>query len=110
MLSASLTSAIKSPRDVPTICQKFQVYLTGGVKSSSTFRDETIGDFALPQELFQCGEVSLPSFQGLDLAGSQTTSDGLYMNDFSLNDLEMGQFFIPDDFGKWAHPTKNKVA
>ncbi|KAK5017320.1 hypothetical protein LTR39_001610 [Cryomyces antarcticus] len=79
-------------------------------QSSSTFRDETIGDFALPQELFQCGEVSLPSFQGLDLAGSQTTSDGLYMNDFSLNDLEMGQFFIPDDFGKWAHPTKNKVA
>ena len=78
--------------------------------SNPTFRDNTVGGGVLLQELFQSGEMSLPSFQGLDLDASQMTADGMYMNDFSLNDLEMGQFFIPDDFAKWVHPTRNKAA
>lgn len=44
----------------------------------------------------------------MNIDPSQMSSDALFMNDFTLNDLEMGQFFLPDDFLQRAHPLKNK--
>ena len=38
------------------------------------------------------------------------TPDNLYMSNFSLDDFEMGQFYIPDDLLRWGHSMKNKEA
>ena len=90
-----------------------------GIKSSNASRspgsnsksgDTAIGDVFRPQDILQSGGYSLPPFQGMGLDQSQMSSDAMFMNDFALNDLETGQFFLPDDFLQRAHPLKNKSA
>jgi hypothetical protein len=77
--------------------------------SSKSVDTSNGGDTFQPQDIFQSGGYGLPPFHGvMDLDASQTGSDAMFMNDFTLNDLEMGQFFLPDDFLNRAHPSKNR--
>jgi hypothetical protein len=84
--------------------------LTNLLGSSSTIREDTFGDFTLSQDLFQSAEARLAPSQALNLDTSQMTPDNLYMSNFSLDDFEMGQFYIPDDLLRWGHSMKNKEA
>lgn len=78
--------------------------------SSNSADTSNGGDTFQPQDIFQSGGYCLPPFHGgMDLDASQMGSDAMFVTDFTLNDLEVGQFFLPDNFLHRAHPSKNKT-
>ena len=77
--------------------------------SNPTICEDNFSDFTLSQDLLQSGEAVLAS-QASNLDASQMTPANLYMSNFSLDDFEMGQFYIPDDLLGWGNVSKNKEA
>lgn len=55
-------------------------------------------DIFQPQDIPPSGGYSQQPFQGISLDPSQIGSDAMFIDDFALSDLELGQFFLPDDF------------
>lgn len=78
--------------------------------SSTTLGDMNNGELFRTQDILQSGGYSPTPFQGTSFNPSQIGSDAMFMADFALNDLEMGQFFLPDDFLHRSQPSKNKTA
>lgn len=76
--------------------------------SNSSLCEDTFGGVTLSQDFFQSGEAGLVPSQAPNLDASQMSPDNLYMSNFSLDDFEMGQFYIPDNLLRRGFSTKNK--
>ncbi len=55
----------------------------------------------LPQEMFQNGSLGQIS-DGIDFDVTGLTNP-VDMNNYMTSDLELGQFFVPDEFERWVH-------
>ena len=63
--------------------------------------DRADKEMFLSQETFQAEKMGqIPEIVDFDVT---TLADGVDMDNYLANDLELGQFFVPDEFERWVH-------